>query len=286
MGNIAQVEGFFILLYILLCISVNAIQDTVTLDNKINLLLESMNESHNSYTCKRNKSAAWCIPLDFHRTDEPWKYRHITNTSMPWKYHFTFNILDVKEVNDKMQTITIMMYLRIKWMEPRLKINESASYWSERRLGTPEISPDILQYLWYPDLEIYGIERFQSKNVLKEMASVQIYKTNHIKYNARVDTTISCQMNFDRYPLDSHTCPFRIGSYYGTEEMVACTSEYGYNEKEQRSLQYSIVIDTLPSKYRRWSTRKNYIYATCGFNIILRRTRTQIFFQVYLSRSL
>ena len=44
------------------------------------------------------------------------------------------------------------------------------------------------------------------------MANVEIFMDKHINYNARVDTTISCQMNFDDYPLDSHACQFQVGS--------------------------------------------------------------------------
>ena len=96
---------------------------------------------------------------------------------------------------------------------------------------------------------------------------------------------ISCQMNFDDYPLDSHQCPLRISSYYSSEETVNCTSEHHFDHDRQRSLQYRIDIVPLPSKYRTFM----YFglgYTTCGINMLLERTRTQIFFQVYLTSTL
>ena len=176
------------------------------------------------------------------------------------------------------------MYLRIKWHEPRIVIDEASSDWNQPYPGISH-SPQLLQYLWYPDLEIYEFERFGSKSILKEMSDIQIFKDKFIRYNARVDTKISCQMNFDSYPMDAHHCPFRIGSYYGTDDTVTCTSEYEYFEDRQRSLQYDIKIEPLPEKYRKWNIRKTHRFDTCGFNILINRMRTQIVFQVYKAYS-
>lgn len=266
------------------CISGNTNINNIAVDNNVKNLHESSFAPRNAYTCKRNKAMAWCIPADFDKEIEPWKYRHIKNTSMPWKYNFTFNIVDIKEVNDKRQTVKIMMYFRIRWIEPRLEINENSPAWSVPAAGVP-YSTDILEHLWYPDLEINGMERFEANDILKPMASVIIYQTNIIKYNGLVDITISCKMNFDRYPLDSHECPFRIGSFYGTDDVVTCSSNYDYDEKNQRHLQHYLDVEPLPSMYQA-TVSENGKFIYCGFNVILRRTRTQILFQVYVTSAL
>ena len=73
-------------------------------------------------------------------------------------------------------------------------------------------SPEILKYIWYPELEIYGLETFGRQRVLKEMSGVRINKNKTITYELGVRITISCRMNFDDYPLDAHTCHFQVGS--------------------------------------------------------------------------
>ena len=92
-------------------------------------------------------------------------------------------------------------------------------------------SPETLKYLWYPELEIYGLETFTRQKVLKEMSGVRIMKNKTINYELKwgidiwfyakscgiinifsVHITISCQMNFDDYPLDAHACQFQVGS--------------------------------------------------------------------------
>ena len=73
-------------------------------------------------------------------------------------------------------------------------------------------SPEILKYIWYPELEIYGLDTFGRQRVLKEMSGVRINKNKTITYELGVRITISCRMNFDDYPLDAHTCHFQVGS--------------------------------------------------------------------------
>ena len=236
-------------------------------------------------TCEKDISYSWCIPSNYDNNIEPWKYRANTNTTLPWNYHFEFSILDVKAINDLAQTITIMMYLRMNWLEPRLEINESSKEWIQNNTSL-SYTPQLLKHLWYPDLEIYGVENFRPKSILKEMAELNIFRDKNIKYHTRVDTTISCQMNFDNYPLDSHLCPFQISSYKDTEETVSCSSRYFYNETMQRSLQYYVSLTQLPIEHQKFSIRKNFVYRTCGFNIILSRGRSQIFFQVYLTSAM
>ena len=277
---------------LLIIIAVNVSTASISLsnsteNNNTSFTKAISKEYSNAYACNQRFSGSpWCLPDDFDPEVEPWKYRDTENaTSLPWQYQFKFDILDLKEINDIAQTITIMMYLRIKWHEPRIVIDETSSDWNQPYPGISH-SPQLLQYLWYPDLEIYEFERFGSKSILKEMSDIQIFKDKSIRYNARVDTKISCQMNFDSYPMDAHHCPFRIGSYYGTDDTVTCTSEYEYFEDRQRSLQYDIEIEPLPEKYRKWNIRKTHRFDTCGFNILINRMRTQIVFQVYLTSAM
>ena len=114
------------------------------------------------------------------------------------------------------------------------------------------------------------------------MASLKIKKDYHIEYMARVDITFSCLMSFNEYPLDDQQCPFRIGSYYSSEDTVNCTEDYKLDTDRQRSLQYLIKVGSLPEKHRKF-THESKTYSVCGFNIELERTRKQTFYQVYLT---
>ena len=73
-------------------------------------------------------------------------------------------------------------------------------------------SPEILKYIWYTELEIYGLDTFGRQRVLKEMSGVRLNKNKTITYELGVRITISCRMDFNNYPLDAQTCQFQVGS--------------------------------------------------------------------------
>ena len=100
--------------------------------------------------------------------------------------------------------MSISMYFAVSWLEPRLKINQTASEWSEARTGPTNVSqtcpcfvrlvihflnlqevnesPELLKHIWYPELEIYGLDTFGRQRVLKEMSGVRVIKNKTITY--------------------------------------------------------------------------------------------------------
>ena len=280
----------FLYLALTIAISGTKAEGNYSIQNNKNFGLDelSANDLKSDIVCRENQTFVWCIPASYNNREEPWRYRSLIKASFPWIYHFKFHIFDVKEVNDKKQTIGISMYFGLKWKEPRLVINDSASDWNDTKFGLPDtvdIAPEVLKNLWNPDLEIYGMEEYDSKSALKAMSSIKINKNRNIEYSARVDISISCKMDFDKYPLDEQRCPFRIGSYYSAEDTVNCTSVYEFDDDRQRSLQYYLKVEPLPEDYRIF-VYEGKRYAVCGVHLVLDRTREQIFFQVYLTSTM
>ena len=149
-----------------------------------NIESSASEEVINAHICKANQS--WCVPADYHKGEEPWKYRLLSNSDLPFNYEFFFYILEVEQINDMDQTITISYYFRVKWMEPRLFIDKDHSDWNEtdRISGALSYQTSILKIFWVPDLEINRLKKFGSQNILEEMSGVEIFKSQHIKYNA------------------------------------------------------------------------------------------------------
>ena len=283
-----SVEVISILMVVLMGYQVIASgNDTNTTQNNDTVLSDNSEElTKDDYNCRKNKTFVWCVPLDYSNRKEPWRYKDIISppAEFPWYYHFKFTIFDVEEVNDKDQTVRLSMYFNVRWLEPRIVINESAVDWNDTKYGLPgsvNVAPEILKNFWNPDIELYRLDDFRSQSILKAMSSLSVKKSRYVEYESRVDIQISCRMDFDRYPLDSHECPFRIGSYYSSIETVNCTERYAYNKSLQRTLQYSIEIESLPEKHRELRSGVKR-YAVCGVNILLNRNKKQTFFQVYL----
>ena len=59
--------------------------------------------------------------------------------------------------------------------------------------------------------------------------------------------TISCPMEYDRFPFDSHTCVFQIGGAgWNGQQMIFSSKVRLENTKKQRPLQYEVsTIDKL-----------------------------------------
>jgi len=240
--------------------------------------------SFDTNRCKPNHTFTWCLPHDYNQEKHPFTFFYLTNKSLPWDYDFRFVIEEISNINDKAQSMVISMYFAVAWEEPRMVINQSSTDWNDERTGpVDEVneSPETLRYLWFPELEIYGLETFGKQSVLKEMAGVRIMKNRTINYELGVRITISCRMNFDDYPLDAHTCQFQVGSYYDTKETVTCKAHFLYDAERQRSLQHFLTIEDLPEQYHTVVIPSGN-YSACGFQVRLQRKQMQSMFQVYL----
>ena len=243
-----------------------------------------------SFTCDESKKFAWCIPPDYDKYIGPWEYRHLTNSSLPWYYFFDFQIFDILEVDDKKQTITFDMYLKLKWFEPRLSVNTTSAIWNQTSIEIDEedhitLPLDYMKYFWIPDSEIYWLELYRPQNILRGTASFRTNKRKLLRYIAHVNIILSCQMNFKKYPFDSQECPFRQGSFANPTDIVDCTSQFRHDDKKQRHLQYEVKVVELPPEDHAFYVSGRF-WATCGFNVVLKRQRTQIFVQVYLTSTL
>ena len=79
---------------------------------------------------------------------------------------FNFDILEVSEIDDSGQSLTIPMYLSLGWSETRLQINEDHLDWTQNVTGPIGLITEdpklLLDRIWVPDLEIYGLEKYAS----------------------------------------------------------------------------------------------------------------------------
>ena len=255
--------------------------------------VDSMKSHLNDPTlCQKGMPSTICVPADYNKEVGPWEYRHLTNTSMPWIFIINFYIYDIQEINDEKLTITFDGYFKIRWMEPRLRININSDDWSTHATNVDGqehylIPLDHINDLWVPGIEMDNLEQFQPQKVLGEIASLRINRTMFLRYVVKVKIILSCQMSFDKYPFDSNRCLFRIGSFYHSEEIWNCSSAVDFNLSRQRNTPYNIDVFDLSQEHLSYedilSGRK---FAACGFEINLERKTTQIFVQVYLTSAL
>lgn len=94
-------------------------------------------------------------------------------------------------MDDRGQTLSIPMYLSIAWEEIRICIDETNTAWDDNTTGPAnEVNEDpnvLTREFWVPDLEIYGLEKFGSKKVLKEMSGLRIKKSKTLEFNTKYE---------------------------------------------------------------------------------------------------
>ena len=86
--------------------------------------------AQNDVECNENRPHVWCLHLGYRKEIQPWEYKHLSTSSLPWNYHLYFDIIDIHEINEIEQTIKFGMYFSVAWHEPRLRVNKSAKEWS------------------------------------------------------------------------------------------------------------------------------------------------------------
>ena len=258
------------------------------------MILSGVNErnSQKHLACKEGHPSAFCIPPEYNRDIGPWEYRHLTNMSLPWLFTMEFYMYDVQEIDDEKLTITFEVNFKVKWMEPRSQINVSSDTWRKGSVIIDReehylIPLENMEDLWIPAFELHHLELYQPQKVLKETANLRINGTKFIRYIAKVKIVLNCQMTFDSFPFDSHTCRHQVGSYNYPKDIWDCTSSVHVDSSQQRNLQYHMKITDLPrSESLIDEALSGNTWATCGFEIALWRKKSQIFVQVYLTSGL
>ena len=252
-------------------------------DNMSNLTHQGGVRKLPRYLCKKSQNMTWSMPINYDKEIEPWIYQEAKNGTFPFYYHYEFRLYDIQEVNDFEHTLKLDMGLNIKWWEPRIDINFTSPLSTEAREEFFPIPLSYMKVLWTPDVEVYGMNAYQSPKVFNDrMASLSINQEGVLIYSNRPIITLSCHMSFEKYPFDSHQCIFRAGSFAYHNEIVSCTSSQEYpDDSFQRSLQYVVKLRDLPFQYQSWTSPKH-VWETCGFSIELKRTKTQMMFQVFL----
>ena len=142
---------------------------------------------------------------------------------------------------------------------------------------------ETLKLFWKPNLEIYGLQEFKKHNILNEMAGLRISRSKVITFDIKVTIVISCQMDFNDYPFDDHTCFFQVGSYFYDKNSVTCSSEFHDPKSKsnilERNLQHSVKFKKL-RRSRGVVRLQSGEYAACGFEVFLRRKHEPLIYQV------
>lgn len=256
---------------------------------------DGLNSQHKGPDCK-DESVVTTLPFCLNEGYEK-HLRPKPGEQMIVDVKFTFN--EIEEVNDKELSMTIDMHVRLSWEEPRLEITEvynRTDSKDEARKNNQtvdehedmgkKVDQEIIQHLWTPDVSILSLKRFELGKLIKQLATLKIFRNKTVSYSFGTRATVGCSFFFASYPLDTQTCDFKLGSYGYTVKDVLYSGTYLQPKTRQRPLQVSVDIRDLPEneRFRIERSRDDKIvgnYSVYGFRIQTERGITGFVFRTY-----
>ena len=191
--------------------------------------------SMRGFKCSEGNTKSICLPDNYSKFELP--YTEQTNT-----IHISIDIDEVLRINDATYSITFSTYFNVEWKEKRLNISPEfgASLRSDNSSTDPVMVPMNLEFikdLWMPNIFIYNLKTYKVINVLSKLAGLWIDTDKNVLYSQATHITFICPMRFDKFPLDTQTCRFRVGSYsYDSSKLLFITKNYGYSSKDANSI--------------------------------------------------
>ena len=191
----------------------------------IDVECESYNQIDDSLSSEENEIAIACengnllsihvcLPKGYTKAEVPKKPTNVITT---------FEINNIREVNDKEMRITIDFYEELIWIDNRIKTNIPPN-------DSIVLNNELIRSIWKPDLWIKNLFSFKIHGVLEPTSGLYIVSENYcatencsnetmktntkIVYNLEAQATIYCNFQFFYYPMDYQTCDFEMDGAY------------------------------------------------------------------------
>jgi hypothetical protein len=245
----------------------------------------------NGFRCNNGKQVPACLPKDYSKFELPVKVGS-NNISV------TIDIDEVLRINDKDYSITFACYFNVQWPEKRIQLGPDFG----REQAGPGVNvtdnPDIIvpmnlefvKDLWLPNIFIYNLKTYKVIDVLSKLAGLWIGADKTVLYSQATHITFICPMRFDKFPLDTQTCKFQVGSYsYDDTKMKFITQHAGYsNAKTGNSiaLDYAIKITGLRKVDQVFLGGSLGNFSLAGFEMVLHRYVSTYIITYYLPSGL
>ncbi|XP_025032158.1 gamma-aminobutyric acid receptor subunit pi [Python bivittatus] len=116
----------------------------------------------------------------------------------------TLDVASISSISESDMDYTATIYLRQRWTDPRLVFQGNRSFTLDARL---------VKYLWVPDTYIVESKRSFLHEVTVENRLIRLFSNGTVLYALRITTTVACNMDLSKYPLDTQTCKLQMESW-------------------------------------------------------------------------
>ena len=147
----------------------------------------------------------FCLPENYFKSELPVE-PGVNDISV------SIDIDEVLSVNDKDMSITIACYFNIKWNDKRIII-DSRYVELDPPTNLDIFRPanlELIKSLWMPNIFIYNLLTYKPQDVLSKMNGLWITANRVVLYSESVHITFVCPMQFEKFPMDTQRCKFRV----------------------------------------------------------------------------
>ncbi|KAM3924811.1 gamma-aminobutyric acid receptor subunit pi [Leptodactylus fuscus] len=206
------------------------------------------------------------------------KYLRPNLNEKPVEIAVTLEIASISSISEDNMDYTATIFLRQRWMDDRLIFEGDKSITLDSRL---------LQLLWVPDTYIVDSKKSFLHDVTVDNRLVRLYANGTVLYAIRITTTVACNMDLTKYPMDKQTCKLQLESWgYNSKDLVYTWMRGNNSIRGMDSLQlaqYTVqkyYTDVTSGKYETGT------YSRLSLSFVLKRHLLYFILETYIPSTL
>ncbi|XP_075457779.1 gamma-aminobutyric acid receptor subunit pi isoform X3 [Ascaphus truei] len=150
----------------------------------------------------------------FHLTKSYNKYLRPKLNEKPVDVAVTLEVASIDAVSEENMDYTATILLRQRWIDERLVFDGNKSITLDARL---------VELIWVPDTYVVDSKKSFLHDVTTENRLVRLFSNGTVLYALRITTTVACNMDLSKYPMDKQTCKLQLESWGYTIEDLTFT---------------------------------------------------------------
>ncbi|XP_036146084.1 glycine receptor subunit alphaZ1 isoform X2 [Monomorium pharaonis] len=132
------------------------------------------------------------------------------SSDAPVVVNFNILVVDINSINVEDMDFRVDMFVSQSWIESRLNTPQDIFEEDDDYVILPS---EFLDKLWQPDPYFLNSKVSEIATLSHKFSLVTLYRNKTIKYSARINAIVACQMEFRLYPMDIQICPIYIESF-------------------------------------------------------------------------
>uniref|UniRef100_A0A8C8ZQQ2 Gamma-aminobutyric acid type A receptor subunit delta n=1 Tax=Prolemur simus TaxID=1328070 RepID=A0A8C8ZQQ2_PROSS len=136
----------------------------------------------------------------------------------PVNVALALEVASIDHISEANMEYTMTVFLHQSWRDSRLSYNHT-----NETLG---LDSRFVDKLWLPDTFIVNAKSAWFHDVTVENKLIRLQPDGVILYSIRITSTVACDMDLAKYPMDKQECMLDLESYgYSSEDIVYYWSE-------------------------------------------------------------